>query len=207
MKSGMSAGSLCMGRWLVLLLLWVGGSVVHAGRFSRVVIDPGHGGYDNGAKIGHIYEKHLALDVSYRLKEYLAKKGVKSELTRSRDIFLPLEQRSAVANRIRGSIFVSVHFNWASYGGPNGTETFYFSGEGSKLASAIQTSIAAALKTTNRGVKFARFKVIRTATVPAALIEGGFISTATERSRILDPRYRQRLAEAIGNGILRFRSL
>jgi N-acetylmuramoyl-L-alanine amidase len=191
----------------MLLLLWAGVGLAQAGRFSRVIIDPGHGGYDNGAKIGYVYEKHLALDVSYRLKEYLAKKGVKSELTRSRDIFLPLEQRSAVANRIRGSIFVSIHFNWASYGGPSGTETFYFNGEGSKLAGSIQSSIAAALKTPNRGVKFARYKVIRTATVPAALIEGGFISTATERSRILDPRYRQRLAESIGNGILRFRSL
>jgi N-acetylmuramoyl-L-alanine amidase len=54
-------------------------------------------------------------------------------------------------------------------------------------------------------VKFARYKVIRSATVPAALVEGGFISTAKERSKILDPRYRQRLAEAIGNGILQYR--
>jgi N-acetylmuramoyl-L-alanine amidase len=69
----------------------------------------------------------------------------------------------------------------------------------------VQTSIATALGTPNRGVKFARYKVIRSATVPAALVEGGFISTAKERSKILDPRYRQRLAEAIGNGILQYR--
>ncbi|RFC52343.1 MAG: N-acetylmuramoyl-L-alanine amidase [Verrucomicrobia bacterium] len=191
--------------WCLLLASWVVVPAAMAGKFTRVVIDPGHGGYDNGGMIGVLYEKHLALDVSFRLKEYLAKKGVKSVMTRSRDNFLPLEDRSAIANKIKGSIFVSIHFNWVSYGGPSGTETFYFSPTSAPLATAVQTSIATALGTPNRGVKFARYKVIRSATVPAALVEGGFISTAKERSKILDPRYRQRLAEAIGNGILQYR--
>ena len=188
-----------------LAMLLAAAAPARAGRFTRVVIDPGHGGYDNGGKIGYIFEKHLALDVSFRLRKYLDGKGIKSTMTRERDIFLPLEDRSAIANKIRGSIFVSIHFNWVSYGGPSGTETFYHTTDGASLATCIQSSIASALGTPNRGVKFARYKVIRTASVPAALIEGGFISTAKERSRILDPRYRQRLAEAIGEGILRYR--
>lgn len=189
----------------VLLALLV--QPARAGRFSRVVIDPGHGGHDNGGKIGNVFEKFLAFDVSLRLERYLNGKGIRTELTRRSDVFVPLGDRAAQANRIPGSIFVSIHFNWVSYGGPSGTETFYCGSNGFPLANAIQSTIAAGLGTPNRGVKFARYKVIRDCRVPAALMEGGFISTAKERSRILDPKYRQRLAELMGDGILKFRRM
>jgi N-acetylmuramoyl-L-alanine amidase len=190
---------------LALALWGVLAARAEGARFSTVVIDPGHGGVDNGGKIGYIYEKHLALDVSFRLRRFLNDKGINTVLTRERDNFVELGNRPAVANRIRNSIFVSIHFNWVSYGGPSGTETFYYSPSGNALAQCIQSTVAAGLGTTNRGVKFGRFKVIRSSNVPVALLEGGFISTRTERSRILDPRYRQRLAELIGEGILRYR--
>ncbi len=196
--AALSYGAVALG-WLVMA------APAEAGSFRKVVIDPGHGGHDKGGKIGYIYEKHLALDVSFRLAKYLKDKRISTELTRSRDEFVELEDRANMANKIRDSIFVSIHFNWVSYGGPNGTETFYYSSAGYPLAYYIQSTVAAGLGTASRGVKFARYKVLRTATVPAALMEGGFISTATERSRILDPRYRQKLAELIGEGILRFR--
>jgi len=178
-----------------------------AARFSRVVIDPGHGGHDNGGQFGYLYEKHLALDTSFRLQRFLEGKGIKCILTRQRDNFVPLENRPNVANRIGKSIFVSIHFNYVSYAGPAGTETFYFNSEGQKLASQIQGLIAPGLGTPNRGVKFARFKVLRACNMPAALVEGGFISTGNDRARVLDPRYRQRLAELIGEGILRYRRM
>lgn len=183
------------------------GSAAIAGKFSRVVIDPGHGGHDRGGQFGYLYEKHLALDVSLRLKRYLDSKGIKSQLTRERDIFIPLGDRPAVSNSISKSIFLSIHFNYVSYAGPAGTETWYFSGEGQKLAAEIQSVVAKGLGTPNRGVKFARFKVLRSSAVPAALVEGGFISTGNDRSRVLDPKYRQKLAELIGEGILRYRRL
>ena len=191
----------------LLIVFGLGCTPAFAGRFSRVVIDPGHGGHDNGGKIGYIFEKHLALDVSLRLERYLTGKGIRTTMTRKRDVFIPLEDRAAVANRINNCIFVSVHFNWVSYGGPSGTETFYCGSNGYPLASAIQRSVAAGLGTPNRGVKFARYKVLRSCRAPAAIMEGGFISTSRERSRILDPKYRQRLAELIGDGILRFRRM
>ena len=192
---------------LQVLLLALGCAPALAGRFSKVIIDPGHGGEDNGGTIGYVFEKHLALDVSLRLERYLKSKGISTDLTRRRDILIPLEDRSALANRSRNAILVSIHFNWVSYGGPSGTETWYYNSPGYTLANAIQTTIAAGLGLPSRGVKQARFKVIRTSAVPAALVEGGFISTGKERARILDPRYRQRLAELIGDGILRFRRL
>ncbi len=193
--------------WLgVWMAAWSTGAA-EAARFSRVVIDPGHGGHDNGGQFGYLYEKHLALDVSFRLQRYLEGKGIKSTLTRERDVFIPLEDRPSVANRIGKSIFVSVHFNWVSYGGPAGTETFYHNAEGQQLAAQIQGQVARGLGTPNRGVKFARFKVLRSCAMPSALVEGGFISTGNDRARVLDPRYRQRLAELIGDGILGFRRM
>ena len=191
----------------VLLVLFGACLPSQAARFSRVVIDPGHGGHDHGGQFGYLYEKHLALDVSFRLQRYLEGKGIKSILTRQRDNFIPLEDRPSVANRIGKSIMVSIHFNYVSYTGPAGTETFYYNTEGQKLAGQIQGLIAGGLGTPNRGVKFARFKVLRACNVPAALVEGGFISTGNDRARVLDPRYRQRLAELIGDGILRYRRM
>lgn len=192
-------------RVLLMVLAVLSFPAAGYGSFNRVVIDPGHGGHDKGGRFGHVYEKHLALDVSFRLRRYLESKGVRCALTRERDRFVPLEDRPAVASRGHRDIFVSIHFNWVSYGGPAGTETFYYSGEGRRLASCIQSMVASGLGTPNRGVKFARFKVLRSCNSPAALVEGGFISTGHDRARILDPRYRQRLAELIGEGILRYR--
>lgn len=192
----------------LLMLCWLMACLpASAAKFSRVVIDPGHGGHDNGGQFGYLYEKHLALDVSFRLQRYLEGKGIKSVLTRQRDNFIPLDARPAVANRISKSIFVSIHFNYVSYSGPAGTETFYHNVEGQKLAAQIQGLIAQGLGTPNRGVKFARFKVLRSCNMPGALVEGGFISTGNDRARVLDPRYRQRLAELIGEGILRYRRM
>ena len=199
-----SRSLLCL---LPLLLLALSAVPAIAGKFSRVVIDAGHGGHDNGGKIGYIFEKHLALDVALRLEKYLSSKGIRTTMTRKTDVFIPLGDRSAVANRISNSIFVSIHFNWVSYGGPSGTETFHCGGNGAPLANAVQSSIAAGLGTPNRGVKYARYKVLRSCTRPAIIMEGGFISTSKERSRILDPKYRQRLAELVGDGILRYRRM
>ncbi len=199
---------LCLSRFRtgLVILVWLAALLpAGAAKFSRVVIDPGHGGHDHGGQFGYLYEKHLALDVSFRLERYLESKGIKTSMTRKRDVFIPLENRSAEANRIGKSILVSIHFNWVSYAGPAGTETWYYSSEGQKLASHIQNRVAEGLGTPNRGVKFARFKVLRSCSSPAALVEGGFISTGNDRSRVLDPKYRQRLAECIGDGILRYR--
>jgi hypothetical protein len=77
-----------MGILLLLVVLWSGAA--QAGSFSRVIIDAGHGGHDNGGQFGYLYEKHLALDVTFRLQRYLEGKGIKCTLTRQRDVFIPL---------------------------------------------------------------------------------------------------------------------
>ena len=180
-------------------------STAVAGKFNRVIIDAGHGAQDQGARFGNVYEKHLALDVARRLERYLKGQGIKTTMTRTTDVFIPLEDRAAAANNATDCIFVSIHFNMVDYAGPRGVETWYYNKEGASLAAYVQASIVNGLRTVSRGAKFARFKVLRTCTKPAVLIEGGFISTDEDLKRCLDPKYRESLAESIAQGLLRYR--
>ena len=93
--------------------------------FKTVIIDPGHGGRDLGAADSYVYEKHINLDVARRLERSLQQAGFKTVMTRTKDEFLALSERSSKANRYRNAIFVSVHFNSAYRASAVGIETFY----------------------------------------------------------------------------------
>ena len=175
--------------------------------FSRVVIDAGHGGHDRGAAVGLTYEKHLALDVARRLDAYLRSQGFKTTMTRSGDKFISLPRRASIANSSSGSIFISIHFNYATRRGAAGIETFYNSRNRSSLTLAHMVQSAALYKTRapNRGVKHATFHVLRQNKRPAILVECAFLTNSGDRYRALSPEYRQRMAEAIAMGIIKFR--
>jgi N-acetylmuramoyl-L-alanine amidase len=97
-------------------------------RFDAIVIDAGHGGHDEGATgPSGLHEKDLVLDVSKRLADRLRKRGLEVILTRSRDEFLSLEERTAVANDARADLFVSIHANASSSRKPRGIETYFAS--------------------------------------------------------------------------------
>ncbi|CAN5413215.1 hypothetical protein BH23VER1_BH23VER1_35680 [soil metagenome] len=189
----------------VLFLIALSAAPATAASFSHVVIDPGHGGHDRGGFNGLVFEKHLALDVSFRLEQFLKRHGVKSQLTRSRDEFISLDARPAKSNGVRNAIFVSIHFNAASREGAAGIETFYHKSDSYALAAVVQRHILQATGADTRGVKHANFRVLRKSSRPAILVECGFLTNASERRLCLDPRYRQRLAEGIGRGILDYR--
>jgi N-acetylmuramoyl-L-alanine amidase len=127
-------------------------------------------------------------------------------MTRSTDRFIPLGTRADIGNRSGRSVFVSVHVNDARRAGASGIETFYHTSEGQKLAALVQREI---LRNTNhggnRGVKFARFKVLRSSTKPAILVETGFASNRDDQQRLRDPRYREAIAQSIGIGLLNYR--
>jgi len=150
---------------------------------------------------GRVFEKHLNFDVARRLEIQLQRRGYKTILTRTRDEFISLSQRSNLANRTRESIFVSIHFNSASRSSAYGVETFYYTYQGYQLASRVHNSVCRKLKPEDRGVKKAAFSVLRNTKSPAVLVEGGFLSNSSERSRCLQPWYRQALAESIAVGI------
>ncbi len=177
-----------------------------ASAFDTVILDPGHGAHDRGAAIGYVYEKHLALDTARRVEELLRREGLKVIMSRSRDVFIPLHDRSALGNSRRNAIFVSIHYNYNRGGSGAGAETYYHFSSSYMLAAYIQAYLVQRTSMTNRGVKSAGFHVIRSTTKnPAVLVECGFVSNSTERARMLTGEYRARIAEGIAQGIIAFR--
>lgn len=197
----------CIGRILVGLLLAVsfgyGGS---ACAFDTVILDPGHGGHDRGAAIGYVFEKHLALDTARRVEQLLRAQGLKVVMTRSSDVFIPLQGRSSKGNSTRNAIFVSIHYNYSRGGSGHGLETFWCHNDSHPLAGYIQAYLIQQTRMTNRGVKHANFHVIRQTTRnPAVLVECGFVSNSSERAGMMAGQYRERIAEGIAKGIIAFR--
>lgn len=184
--------------------------VVPRERFS-VVIDPGHGGPDPGAiGIGGLRETDVVLDVSLQLARLLQARGVEVVLTRTSDIDVDLPPRVALANSSGADAFISIHANALSMGRPdvNGIEAFFFAGgpnraRSQQLADAVQSQMMAiSAGTPDRGVKPARFYVIRRTTMPAVLVEMGFVTGRIDAARLQDPSYRRRMALALAAGIL-----
>ncbi len=187
---------------LLAAVSFFGISSAHA--FRTVIIDPGHGGRDLGAADSYVYEKHINLDVARRLERSLQQAGFKTVMTRTKDEFIALSERSARANRYRNAIFVSVHFNSSYRAAALGIETFYRSSDSEKFARMVQTELIKNIGATDRGVKTANFSVLRHTKHPSILVEGGFVSNKEERSAMLNPQYRQVVADSIARGIIQF---
>ena len=180
------------------------GATANAASFRTVVIDPGHGGHDKGGQWGRVYEKHLALDTAIRLDAHLKSMGYKTVLTRRSDYFVSLPERVKMANRQRDAIFVAVHYNYTWKQDVSGLETFYNRPDSSRLSSLVQKSILNKVKAIDRGSKFANYYVIRHTTIPAILVECGFVSCKTERDRMKSAWFRESLARGIAEGVQRF---
>jgi len=208
--------------------------VSNVGKIQTVVLDPGHGGYDKGQVSRYGAEKDFALDVARKLRQILQAKGLHVVMTREGDYFVPLEVRAQIANRARDAIFVSIHFN-ASGDDPNATgfEIFSFTPRGAPstsdgnvnansfnmqpgssvdaqsmaLSACIYHSLLGHLPEYDRGIKRARFAVLRLTKVPAVLIEGGFLTERGESKLISNKDWRAKLAGAIGMGIENYQAL
>jgi N-acetylmuramoyl-L-alanine amidase len=203
---------------------------IAANPVRTVVLDAGHGGFDQGAQSLLGNEKDFALDVVKRARDLLLKAGFNVRLTRSADVFIPLEDRAAFANRQSNAVFVSVHFNAGAREEAGGLETYSLAPRGVPSTNslnltladlrpcvgnvrdpeniALATAMHAALITrvggNDRGIKRARFIVLRDINLPGVLIEGGFLTNPQDRVRIAAPIYRQLLAQAILQGMLSY---
>ena len=208
--------------------------VPDVGTVQTVVLDPGHGGHDKGQVSRYGAEKDFALDVARKLRPILQAKGLRVIMTREGDYFVPLEVRAKIANSARNSIFVSIHFN-ATNDDPNATgfEIFSFTPRGAPstsdgpvttnsvnmqpgssadaqsmaLSACIYHSLLGHLPEYDRGIKRARFAVLRLTKVPAVLIEGGFLTERGESKLISNKDWRAKLAGAIGIGIENYQAL
>jgi N-acetylmuramoyl-L-alanine amidase len=171
--------------------------------FSTVVVDAGHGGKDSGAyrRYGPP-EKLVTLDVAERLNRKLRESQLKTVMTRSSDVFIPLDERVTIENSQKNAIFVSIHFNDSRQRGTRGFETYYHSGVSFDIASRIQEKLMTIPHSANRGIHTANFRVLRNATCPAVLVECGYLSNRSEGGQARDWEYRELLADRIAEAIV-----
>ncbi len=205
--------------------------IKNAGPVRTVILDAGHGGIDSGATGALGKEKDAALDVVIRAKKLLQENGYQVRCTRLTDFLVPLEKRAQFANRHANAIFVSVHFNKSNRGAATGLETYCLAPRGVPsmdeenlsysdyvqhrghandpaniaLATTVHAALVRNLGLTDRGVKRARFVVIKNVTIPGILIEGGFMSGTPDARLIATPEYRQRIAQCILDGVNRYK--
>jgi len=194
-----------------------------------ICLDAGHGGTDTGTQNRRLKldEKALTLDVAQRVRRFLEAKGYRVVMTRSDDRFVELEDRAAFANRAKADLFVSIHFNAFPQPGVTGTETYILTRRGQRstgaakressdqvglpghradpwnavLGHAIHRQLVGRLNTADRGMKFARFKVLTLVNCPGVLVESGYLSNEAEARRIATPAYRADIAAGIVAGI------
>jgi N-acetylmuramoyl-L-alanine amidase len=171
-----------------------------------VVIDPGHGGKDPGAiGIGGLQEKQVILPISKQIAAILEKEGIKVVMTRDSDYFVDLAPRVAIAERANADVFVSIHANSMGLNRPdvNGLETYYFS-SGQRLAQIIHRNILQRVTIRDRGVRRARFYVLRKSSMPSVLVEVGYMTGREDNPRLRTAAYQTQMAEAIARGILQY---
>lgn len=201
-------------------------------KVRTICLDAGHGGRDPGNQAGGRREKDLTLRLASELREQLQKVGFKVVFSRTADKFIELSDRPALAQKRGADLFVSLHFNGAASSGAQGSEVFCMTpagaastnarGEGAGsgsyagnrnnpknllLAYQIQNSLVRTLNSEDRGVRRARFEVLREATMPAVLIEAGFLSHPVEGKKIFTVEYRRQMARAIVEGIQSYKKV
>jgi N-acetylmuramoyl-L-alanine amidase len=189
----------------------VASAVKEIGIVPTVVIDAGHGGLNLGAHVANPFceEKRFTLMTARLVKKYLSQLGYRVVMTRATDTFVSLPRRVEIANHSHGDLFVSIHFNSSRNPIPQGVEIFFSDHKEDTLRSQLSRKLAATVlsrvirrtKAASRGVKKADFYVIRETFMPSILVEGGFISNAQERSFLKDPRYIEKIARGIVEGV------
>ena len=225
-------GHLCMSRMDLTKLVepvMRPGKIRDAEKIDTVVLDAGHGGHDNGAASPFGFEKDFALDVVMRARLLLMQAGYKVVLTRANDTFISLYDRVKIANAQKNALFIAVHFN--AGGGGTGLETYTLAprgvpsmaadgpsitdltacaghqndAENMALATAMHAAMVVRSRMWDRGIKRARFVVIRDISIPGVLVEGGFQTNMNDARLIAMPAYRQQMAASILRAVNNYR--
>jgi N-acetylmuramoyl-L-alanine amidase len=168
-----------------------------------VCIDPGHGGRDTGALENGVAEKDVNLDIALRTRDIIESGGYRVVMTRDKDEYVSLARRCAMADGARASILLSVHNN-SRPPDAEGTTTYFYRGseEGGRLASFVQGQVVLSIRRANRGTRGSRLYVVSNVGMPAALLEGVFLSNVEDARLIKEPRFRQKIAEGAAAGVL-----
>lgn len=174
-----------------------------------VVLDAGHGAKDSGAVgVTGKYEKNFNLAIVLKAAELLKKEnGIDVVLTRSDDTFLELKDRAAMANSLKADLFVSVHANSSGSSAASGTETYYQRASSKALANVMHKYLVQATGLSDRGVRYGNFHVIRETTMPAVLLEAGYLSNKKDESLLFTESLQNKVAEAMVKGIKEYLGL
>ncbi len=175
-------------------------------KMKTIVIDAGHGGKDPGA-IGTTgtREKDFALTMAKKLADRLKGSEITAILTRQNDTFIELSGRAKIANKLKADAFLSIHANAAPLAGQaSGTETFYTRPDSKELAEIIHKHMSAATGLYDRGVKVGKLAVTRETTMPAALLEVGFINHPSDEIKLFNPAFQDKVVEALAKAILEY---
>jgi len=203
-----------------------------APQLKRIVIDAGHGGRDSGARNDRLglQEKVLTLDVARRLKKLLERVGYQVVMTRDSDVFIPLERRSQIANQVQGDLFISLHFNAAAstsaagfesyaltpqyqastkFEKPAARDNYAYTGNQQDAWNTLvsyhcQRALVQGLGGPDRGIKRARFVVLKGLECPGVLLELGFVSHLETAQKLRGASFRQTLAQSLCDGILAY---
>ncbi|QSH41782.1 N-acetylmuramoyl-L-alanine amidase [Lentisphaerota bacterium ZTH] len=194
-----------------------------------IMIDPGHGGKDDGGKGTYTKEKYMTLQIGRRVGKMLQQKGYRVVITRNSDRYLTLAQRTELARKYKADLFISIHTNIAANKAVDGIETFCLAPAGTastssskavwtkysgncydknnmNIAYQVQSALIRRTKADDRGVKRSRFFVVKNAPCPAILIECGFLSNRLEEKKLRSSWYQNLLAKSIVEGVLRYNS-
>jgi N-acetylmuramoyl-L-alanine amidase len=198
--------------------------------YRVVVLDPGHGGQDVGARGARgVEEKRVVLDIARRMRTHLLNAGVKVYMTRESDRFVELDARAQRAARWGADVFVSIHLNSAANSAAAGSETYAlaaagyestaggfsnlsqpgnrFEGANGLLAYHVQKALVGRIASHDRGVKRSRFLVLKNAPCPAVLVECGFVSNPREEERLLTEAHREAMAQGLVRGVINYLNL
>lgn len=179
-----------------------------------IILDAGHGGDDKGAVVNYFMEKRLTLITAILIRKNLEDMGYRVIMTRSKDVFVPLHRRASIANKTNAVLFASIHYNSSPAPEAHGIEIFYYGGsdpkrvqQSRKLANLVLGDLIHQTSALSRGVKNGNFCVIRETSMPAILIEGGFMTNTQERTNLRDKKYLERIAKGIALGIDKYLKL
>lgn len=185
-----------------------------------VIVDAGHGGQDGGAVAGGLIEKNLSLTLAQKLRDQLQDLGMRVKMTRDRDVFIELEERSQIAKQAKATLFVSLHLNTSETASVHGIETYYAEqkslsargGQGGSpgrnasewLARSVQLQACLGSKAEDRGIKAKNYAVVTHTPCPAVLVECGFLTHADEVAKLKQGEYQAALTQGIAKGVVEF---
>lgn len=169
-----------------------------------VLLDPGHGGIDHGAEsLSGIDEKILNLDIALKVANLFEDDDqIEIVLTRELDIFYTPEDRYQMANKLNPDIFISIHHNaYEDLPSVSGVETFYYYNDSANLANILHYKLLDATQFSDRGIMVSNYKVVKYTTMPAVLLEVGYLTNIQEEQYLLKPTNQDIISEAIAEGI------